>query len=167
MRGSQPKLCSVLAVLAGLFVGGSVEPAPALADNSRLNNAVVQNVDTLQRKEGGCAGDLKINPQLQLAAQWHANDLLTNRVLDGNTGTDGSTPQDRANAAGYHGRVSQTVAINPALSITGMEILRQWYYDPVDHAIMADCANTQIGVWSENSIDRTVVVAVYGQPAPQ
>jgi hypothetical protein len=29
---------------------------------------------------------------------------------------------------------------------------------------MANCANTAVGVWSENSFDRTVVVAVYGQP---
>jgi hypothetical protein len=31
-------------------------------------------------------------------------------------------------------------------------------------AIMSNCANTQLGVWSENSLDRSVVVAVYGQP---
>jgi hypothetical protein len=30
---------------------------------------------------------------------------------------------------------------------------------------MRDCANTNIGVWSENSLDRTVVVAVYGKPS--
>jgi hypothetical protein len=30
---------------------------------------------------------------------------------------------------------------------------------------MRDCANSLMGVWSENSLDRTVVVAVYGQPA--
>jgi len=29
---------------------------------------------------------------------------------------------------------------------------------------MRDCAYTQIGVWSANSLDRTVVVAVYGNP---
>jgi hypothetical protein len=29
---------------------------------------------------------------------------------------------------------------------------------------MQNCANTAIGVWSENSLDRTVVVAVYEQP---
>jgi len=29
---------------------------------------------------------------------------------------------------------------------------------------MSNCANSQVGVWSENSPDRTVVVAVYGQP---
>ena len=56
------------------------------------------------------------------------------------------------------------MAINPALAISGIEILNQWYYDPVDFAIMSDCANTAIGVWSENSLDRTVVVAVYGRP---
>jgi hypothetical protein len=29
---------------------------------------------------------------------------------------------------------------------------------------MQNCAYTNIGVWSQNSVDRTVVVAVYGQP---
>jgi len=30
---------------------------------------------------------------------------------------------------------------------------------------MSNCANTQIGVWtSTNGFDRTVTVAVYGQP---
>jgi hypothetical protein len=32
-------------------------------------------------------------------------------------------------------------------------------------ALMSNCANSQIGVWSVNSLDRTVVVAVYGVPA--
>ena len=64
----------------------------------------------------------------------------------------------------FVGTVAETVAINPALAISGIEILNQWYYRPDYMAIMSNCANTQIGVWSENSLDRTVVVAVYGQP---
>ncbi len=28
---------------------------------------------------------------------------------------------------------------------------------------MADCSNVDIGVWSANALDRTVVVAVYGK----
>ncbi|MCW2516244.1 MAG: conserved secreted protein, partial [Mycobacterium sp.] len=32
-------------------------------------------------------------------------------------------------------------------------------------AIMRDCRYSLMGVWSENSLDRTVVVAMYGQPA--
>jgi uncharacterized protein YkwD len=140
----------------------SVAPI-AQADSKRLNDGVVANVYTIQH-QAGCTNDLKINPQLRLAAQWHAHDVLTNPALDGDIGSDGSAPQDRANAAGYHGAVAETVAINRALAISGIELINQWYYNPAYMAIMANCANSQIGVWSENSFDRTVVVAVYGHP---
>jgi uncharacterized protein YkwD len=132
-------------------------------NNHRLNDGVVANVFTVQH-QAGCTNDIKINPQLQLAAQWHTDDVLNNRNLDADIGSDGSTVQDRANAAGYQGRVAETVAINPALAISGIELINQWYYNPAYFAIMSNCASTQIGVWSENSLDRTVVVAVYGQP---
>ncbi|MGA5546198.1 CAP domain-containing protein [Mycobacterium sp. NPDC051198] len=135
----------------------------ASADNNRLNDSVAVNVYTTQHR-AGCTSDIKPDPALRLAAQWHAVDVRNNRALDGDLGTDGSTPQDRAAAAGFRGRAQQTVAINPALSITGVEIMRQWYDNPTAFAIMSDCTNTRIGVWSENSLDRTVVVAVYGQP---
>jgi uncharacterized protein YkwD len=148
-----------VAVAAGTVTG---VPA-AQADNKRLNDGVVANVYTVQH-QAGCTNDVRINPQLKLAAEWHTTDVLNNRSLDGDTGSDGSTPQTRANAAGYRGRVSETVAINPALAISGVELINQWYYNPGYFAIMANCANTEIGVWSENSLDRTVVVAVYGQP---
>jgi uncharacterized protein YkwD len=134
-----------------------------IPNNKRLNDGVVSNVFTIQH-QAGCTNDVKINPQLQLAAQWHTGDVLNNRNLDGDIGSDMSTPQSRANAAGYKGRVTETVAINPALAISGIELINQWYYNPGYYAIMSNCANTQIGVWSENSLDRTVVVAVYGQP---
>ena len=152
--------------LSALFVvaSGSAFGMPAAhGDNKRLNDGVVANVYTVQH-QAGCTNDLKINPQLQLAAQWHALDELNSRNLDGDMGSDGSTPQDRATAAGFHGKVAETVAVNPAVAISGIEILNQWYYNPTYFAIMSNCANTQIGVWSENSPDRTVVVAVYGQP---
>jgi uncharacterized protein YkwD len=152
-----------LPVLA--VVGGAVVGMPsAHADNKRLNNGVVANVYTIQHQHG-CTGDVKINPQLRLAAEWHADDVLNNRELDGDIGSDGTTAQDRANAAGFQGIASETVAINPALAINGVEIMNQWYYRPDYMAIMSNCANNQIGVWSVNSLDRSVVVAVYGQPS--
>ena len=123
---------------------------------------MVANVYTIQHQHG-CTTELKINLQLQLAAEWHTNDVLNKRALDGDIGSDGSTPQSRANAAGFQGVVAETVAINPALAISGVEIMNQWYYRPDYMAIMSNCANTQIGVWSANSLDRTVV-ALYGQP---
>jgi len=157
---SRPLTLPALAVVA---VGTMLGPPAARADNKRLNDGVVANVYTIQH-QAGCTNDVKINPQLQLAAQWHATDVLNNRNVDADIGSDGSTPQARANAAGYQGRVAETVAVNPALAISGVELINQWYYNPAYYAIMATCANTQIGVWSENRLDRTVVVAVYGQP---
>lgn len=161
-----------LSAVVGMVVGAVLGAPAAHADgdnntlipnNKRLNDAVVANVYTMQH-QAGCTNDVRINPQLQLAAQRHTLDVLNNRNLDGDIGSDGSTPQDRANVARYHGKVAETVAINPALAISGIELINQWYYNPADFAIMSNCANNQIGVWSENSLDRTVVVAVYGQP---
>jgi uncharacterized protein YkwD len=161
----RPAPVAVVTVVAALAVGAVVAMPAANADNSRLNNDAAANVYTVQH-QAGCTDDLKINPQLRLAAQWHTDDVLNNRDLDGDVGSDGSAPQDRANAAGFRGRVAETVAINPALAISGIELINQWYYNPADMAIMSDCANTAIGVWSESTLDRTVVVAVYGQPQP-
>ena len=152
---------AILALSAGVLGAGT---APnAVADNNRLNDGVVANVYTIQH-QAGCTDNLTISPQLQLAAEWHANDMLNNRDLDGDIGSDGSTPQDRANAAGFNGVVAETVAIYPALAINGIEIMNQWYYRPDYTAIMANCANSKMGVWSVNTLDRSVVVAVYGQP---
>lgn len=153
----------VLAALAMPAAQADNDVNTLVPNNKRLNDSVVANVYTIQH-QAGCTNDVNINPQLQLAAQWHANDVLNNRALDGDIGSDGSTPQDRANAAGFPGNVAETVAINPALAISGIELINQWYYNPAYLAIMQDCSHTVMGVWSENSLDRTVVVAVYGNP---
>lgn len=151
------------AAVVVLTVGATAGVPVAHADNKRLNAGVVADVYTVQH-QAGCTNDIHVNPQLRLAAQWHTDDVLNNRDLNGDIGSDGSSPQDRANAAGFRGQVSETVATNPAVAISGIELINQWYYNPGYLAIMQDCANTQIGVWSENSLDRTVVVAVYGKP---
>ena len=45
----------------------------AYADNTRFNNSVVADVYTIQH-QAGCTNDVKINPHLRLAAQWHTDD---------------------------------------------------------------------------------------------
>lgn len=138
----------------------------AAADNNRLNYSVMSNVYTVKR-QAGCTGELSPQPQLRLAAQQHADDLLSNHELDGELGSDGSDPQRRAARVGYRGVVGETVAINPALAISGIELINQWFDNAADLATMRDCRFTQIGVWSVNSLDRTVVVAVYGEPSAE
>jgi uncharacterized protein YkwD len=164
-----------LTVALGVITAGAVTltaAPPSHADNDdntlipnnhRFNNSVVSNVYTMQR-QAGCTNSLIVSPQLQQAAHWQTDDMMNNRNLNSDIGSDGSTPQDRAHKAGFAGNVAETVAINPALAMSGMELINNWYYNPDYAAIMRDCTNTQIGVWSENSLDRTVVVAVYGQP---
>ena len=152
------------AISIPIAVGPVIAAPVASADNSRLNNGVVVNVDTT-KKHAGCTTDLHINPQLRAAAQRHTIDVLNNRGLDGDIGSDGSTVQDRARDAGYHGTVAETVAINQSFAINDLDVMGNWYSRPDYYAIMSNCANTQIGVWSENGPDRSVVVAVYGQPA--
>jgi uncharacterized protein YkwD len=150
--------------VAVIAAGAAALMAPAAyADNKRLNSAVVSAVYTLQH-QAGCTNDVIRNNALTLAAEWHAEDMINNRNINDDTGSDGSTPQDRANAAGFRGKAAETVAINPAISISSLELVNQWYYNPDDMTIIRDCANTNIGVWSDNTLDRTVVVAVYGQP---
>jgi uncharacterized protein YkwD len=155
----------VVPVFVLLSVAGALTAPTAAADNKRLNSAVVSAVYTLQH-QAGCTNDVIRNNALTLAAEWHAEDMLANRNINDDTGSDGSQPQDRANAAGFRGKAAETVAINPAVAISSLELVNQWYYNPDDMAIIRDCANTAIGVWSDNSLDRTVVVAVYGQPVP-
>src|SRR5258707_14805118 len=106
-------------------VVGVVDAPPAGADNTRLNNGVAANVYTIQH-QAGCTDDIHINPQLRLAAQWHADDVLNNRDLDGDVGSDGSTTQDRAAAAGFHGTVAETVAIQPAPAISRIQLINHW-----------------------------------------
>ena len=123
------------------------------------------STSTRSRVQAGCTTKLKKNPQLEAAAQRHTVDVLNNRDLDADSGSDGSSVADRARDAGYRGTVAETVAINNSLAINDLDVIGNWYYRPDYMAIMSNCANTQIGVWSENSVDRSVLVAVYGQSA--
>ncbi len=155
--------------LGVIAVGGvflmvlATAPQPAAhADNSRLNKMVWADIYKLQH-DVGCFSDISVNPKLRLAAQWHAGDVVNNHALDGDIGSDGSTVQDRARNAGYQGAVAETVAINPALAINNLQVIQQWYYRPDYYTIMTDCSNIEMGVWSENSLDRSVVVAVFGK----
>jgi hypothetical protein len=52
--------------------GRGLRALPVVADNKRLNDGVVANVYTIQH-QAGCTNDVKINPKLQFAAEWHAS----------------------------------------------------------------------------------------------
>jgi uncharacterized protein YkwD len=150
-------------LLLALTMTCASRPPVAAADNQRLNNGVFQDIYVAQ-KQNGCPTEARLDPRLADAARRHSLDVRDDRSVDGAVGSDGSEPSDRARDAGFNGYVAETIAINPALAISGLQVLQQWWNDPQSRATMQDCRYTRIGVWSENSLDRTVVVAMYGQP---
>jgi uncharacterized protein YkwD len=165
MTGTRRARKLTLLMPVGVITAGAllaVSPV-AHADNKRLNAGVFANIYTAQH-QNGCTTDPWLDGRLVDAARRHTLDMLEHDDVNGDTGSDGSTVRDRARDAGFPGKVVETIAMNPALAISGIEILNQWWSDPVSRATMQDCSNTAIGVWSENSISRTVVVAAYGQP---
>lgn len=155
-----------LLIMASAATGAILAASSANADNKRLNEYTYSGIYGAHQLNG-CTNVDRIRRLRMLddAARIHALDVLDNRSLDGDIGSDGSTPQDRAASVGYRGAAGETVAINPALAISSLELMTRWFNDPVALGVMQDCKYTDIGVWSENSLDRTVVVAVYGQPA--
>jgi uncharacterized protein YkwD len=114
-------------VLAVTLLGSTVLAVPfAHADNSRQLRSIFIDIYTAQQR-AGCKTDPRLDSRLVEAARLHTLDVLGNRDLNGDIGSDGSTPQDRANGQGFSGKVAQTVAINPALAISDVEILNQWW----------------------------------------
>ena len=110
--------------------------------------------------------DIRMIPPLGLAAQRYARDLVSHPELGRPDRLDGSTPQSRSAAAGYPGRSARPSRSMRHWPSTPRDAITQWYHDPAAWAIMSDCANTAIGVWSENSLDRSVVVVVTaGRPS--
>ncbi|MGI9163568.1 MAG: CAP domain-containing protein [Mycobacterium sp.] len=154
----------IVAVGSFAVMVASTATPTAHADNSRLNNSVFVNIYTAQ-KHNGCQTNPRLDERLVDAARRHTLDAMNNHDVNGPVGSDGSTPQSRAEAAGFTGAVAETEAINASMAINGIDILGQWWWDPPSRAAMEDCSHTAIGVWSENSLNRSVVVAVYGAPA--
>jgi hypothetical protein len=155
----------LIAAMAGLAPTAHADNGNTVVpNNARLNNSVYVNINTAQR-QNGCFTDSLVDRRLTDAARRHTLDVLNHPDINGDIGSDGSNPQDRARDAGFNGKAAETVAIVPSIAINAVQVLGQWWWDPPSRALMQDCANTAIGVWSENSLNRSVLVAVYGQPS--
>lgn len=135
----------------------------AAADNVRLNSVVTAGIYAARYQADCATPDIAVDRALQQAARVQASDAVAHHGIDGDLGSDGSTPQSRAESAGFTGTVHQIVAATPALAINNLQVMQQWYADPQSLAVISDCSNSAIGVWSENSLDRSVVVAVLGR----
>jgi uncharacterized protein YkwD len=99
--------------VAILMAGG-----PVLAEPAR---DVIKMVNALRAKHGLHA--LKLSPELEAAAQRHAQDMARRNFLD-HKGSDGSSPANRAKRAGYN---FCTVAENVAAGQRSSgEVMQAW-----------------------------------------
>ena len=102
------------------------------------------------------------DPQLAAAAQAHANWMAQTAVYS-HTGAGGSTPQTRANSAGYPGYVSENIVggtnLNPGGGVTW------WRNSSIHFATMISNRHTQAGVGFAQGNDQNFYVLVVGYPS--
>ena len=94
-----------------------------------------------QRAAGGC-GAVKVNAKLTQAAQLHSEDQADHNNMS-HTGSDGSTPWDRAGRAGYDNAIGENVAMGYRDAAAVME---GWMNSPGHRANIMNCDAKAIGV---------------------
>jgi uncharacterized protein YkwD len=72
-----------------------------------------------------------LNPQLDRAAQAHANDMACNNLF-GHTGSDKSTPHTRVTASGYHASSLSENVYGSYPPLTGQGVVTWWRNDQTD-----------------------------------
>jgi LysM repeat protein len=102
------------------------------------------------------------NPQLASAAQAHAN-WMSQTATYSHTGAGGSTPQTRANAAGYPGYVSENIVGGTNLAPGGG--VTWWRNSSIHFATMISNRHTEAGVGFAQGHDQNFYVLVVGYPA--
>lgn len=93
------------------------------------------------RAAGGC-GPVRINSRLTSAAQAHSADQATHDTMS-HTGSDGSSPWDRARRAGYTKAIGENVAAGYR---TPEAVMDGWMNSPGHRANILNCQARAIGV---------------------
>ncbi len=108
--------------------------APARREAASVNRRVLELVNQARAQPRRCgdlpfeaAGPLQHSVVLEQAALAHAQDMAARSVLS-HTGSDGSTPAERATRAGYAWRiVAENIAAGPT---TPEEVVEDWLSSP-------------------------------------
>jgi uncharacterized protein YkwD len=85
---------------------------------------------------------LMVDDRLTVAAQGHSDDMAANDYFS-HTGLDGSTAQDRAEAAGFTGPVGENIA---AGQTTAEDVMAAWMASEGHRSNVLNCDYTVIGV---------------------
>lgn len=148
-----------------LFAVLSGTQLPRVAAQSGAEAELLGRLNALRAQSG--LGPLTWNGQLAAAALNHSQYLSNSPFSDAHVQADGSTPQDRARAQGYTGRVSENVVGG---SSPDVNYAWTWWMNSAVHR------GNMLGNWNEVGIGvaegprgrwYTMVLGNNGQPAPQ
>ena len=115
--------------------GGSDSPAQSADENK------VVEITNQERAKAGC-GAVKVNTKLATAARLHSQDQAKHNNMS-HTGSDGSSPWERSERAGYQNAIGENVAMGyraPAAVMDG------WMNSPGHRANILNCSAKAIGV---------------------
>ena len=114
-------------IIIGILVCLLLLVGEATAVQAQSASAIFQAVNQFRSNNG--LVPFQYSSALATAAQNQANYMAANTVFSSHVGAGGSTPQSRANAAGYVGRVSENIV--GGTGMTAARGLTWWVNSPV------------------------------------
>lgn len=153
-------LCDAALIALLLVCGLPWGAAPRARAQGDLAGQVVAQVNSLRASLGLAAWT--VDPILMAVAQNHANWMVATGQY-GHTGEGGSTPQDRALAAGYAGSVAENWVAGPGMTPAGA--VEWWRNSGIHYATLTSSAQ-HVGVGVVGGSRGTVYVLVAGRPSP-
>lgn len=121
---------------------------------------ILQQVNLFRIQNGLPA--LQYNSALSVAAQNQATYMAENQVFSSHIGYGGSTPQSRANAAGYGGPVTENIV--GGTNLTPAQGLRWWINSPLHYSALITTQYTEVGTGFASDGDINYYVLVVGAP---
>jgi uncharacterized protein YkwD len=141
--------------------GPTAEPSPTPSrstapSRSRQRTAVELREDEVvaltnrERAEAGC-GALRLDSRLHAAARDHSEDMAAHKTMS-HTGSDGSTPWERAERAGYTEAMAENVAMGYR---TATAVMNGWMNSDGHRANILNCDAHAVGVGLAYAADGT------------
>ena len=152
------RISLVALLLMLLWLAGTPTTPPVTAQSPA--SEILQLVNNFRLANGLPA--FTINNSLMVAAQQQANYMAANNIYS-HTGAGGSSPQGRAEAAGYVGWVSENIV--GGTSLTADKGLIWWQNSPVHYAALVSTRYTEVGAGSASGYDQNFYALVVGQPS--
>jgi uncharacterized protein YkwD len=144
VQGGQPTAAATTA--ASTRVPGGTGTASCAFDENAQFVTQLQDLINDERTAAGLPA-LTINAQLTAAAEAHATDMLCNNYVS-HLGLDGSTPEQRVEAAGFDASlvVENLFALHPAYGGNPQAAIDWWTTDPVSKADLLNEDTTVFGI---------------------